>query len=207
MGTKFGNVHVKSDDLNEITSALREIASARVKEGTPKHDLTGFESIVQRARQLENVFYIGEWGNGWISILNDCFGWGKAESFGEVLSGMISSPVFTVSCFDDDVLEMNVYRNGEEVTGHVWCSGYVRADYGLDEKEADISVLSRLLGHEHTATLISILDTEDREKAVEEMESVMGVPLRIHSDWFGEMGDDPFIRNYVKYDFNQDSRG
>jgi hypothetical protein len=79
----------------------------------------------------------------------------------------------------------------------------VREDYGLEEKHADISILSEIIGHEHIEKLLKILDLEDHEKAVEEFESVMGIPLWIHSDWFSDINDEEIIKSYIKYDFNK----
>ncbi|MDF2963591.1 MAG: hypothetical protein K0S39_5326, partial [Paenibacillus sp.] len=86
MGTKFGNIHVKTNDLEEILKALEEIASARGINTAAVEELSGYESLIHQANLLKNIFYIGELESGWISILNDCFGWGEVESFGEVLS-------------------------------------------------------------------------------------------------------------------------
>lgn len=202
MGTKFGNVHVRSGSLKEVTAALEEIASARVVPASRAAPVTGFEALIQQADRSKQIYYIADWGNGWISILNDFFGWGETESFGEELSGHLSSPVMTVSYFDDDVLEMNIYRNGELATGHRWCSAYAQADYELEDLYADISVLFEVMGHRHIEELMRMLELEDREQAVERLESIMELPVWIHSDWFSDISDDERVYSYKLYDFN-----
>lgn len=202
MGTKFGNIHIKTDNTDDVILAIQELVLDKSSVSAKADQLTGYELIVQQANISRNVYYVGVIRNGWISVLNDWFGWGEVEAFGEALSGYISYPMLTCSCFDEDILEINVYNNGEQTTGHVWCSAYAAEDYGLEEKEADVAVLAELLGHEHIAQLMNALNTEDLEQAVREFENITGFPLWIHSDWFSSIQEDPIVKQYKKYDFN-----
>ncbi|MWC29762.1 hypothetical protein [Paenibacillus sp. MMS18-CY102] len=138
----------------------------------------------------------------WTTILNDGFGWGTAEAFGEKLSHHISSPILTISYFDDDVFEMNIYLNGSQQTGQIWCSDLTREDYGLREDGADISILVNILGHQHAAELNEFLAIEGCEEAIGKLEQMIGIPLWIHSDWFGDMEDEDVKLQFKQYNFN-----
>lgn len=111
----------------------------------------------------------------------------------------MKGPVLTVSYFDDDILEMNVYSNGECLTGHRWSSPYT--DYELEDKVADISVLSELFGHQHVSKLLELLELDDLEEAVRICESIIGLPLWIDSNWFDDM-DEAYREKYIPYDLN-----
>lgn len=203
MGAKFGNIHIKTNHIDHVIQAIQELVSdkpKRVQANTG--ELSGFELIVHQANLSKNVYYVGVIRNGWVSVLNDWFASGEVEAFGEALSGYISYPILTCSCFDEDFVEMNVYNNGEQTTGHVWCVPYAAENYDLEEKEADIAILAELLGHEHIARIMNALNTEDLEHAIREMEQIAGFPLWIHSDWFSSMQDDSIVKRYKKYDFN-----
>lgn len=201
MGTNFGNVHVRTKDSGEVLAALRELTADRVQ---TKFDAdTAYYSILNQANVLKNIYYIGQLMPGWVSILNDSFGWGEVESFGEQLSSYLNAPVMTISYFDDDVFEMNVYANGEQLTGQIWCSDGTQAVYELDDKLADVSIIVELLGSNHFAKIIEMIEFTDCEQAVEALQEIMQIPLWIQSDWFHETGDETFNTQYTKYDFNR----
>ncbi|MCR2804954.1 hypothetical protein [Paenibacillus soyae] len=200
MGTKFGNVHVKTNEREAVLTAIRSMMDERT---VSLPHVEGFESLMIQANLSKKVFYIAEYKPGWISILNDWFGWGESEAFGEELSSHVKWPVFTVSYFDDDLFELNIYENGSHVTGQLWCSGETRAVYELDDKEADISVLSSILGHEHIQELDEIIETENCEEAIDKLQELIQVPLWIHSDWFQDMDEQELIDQYTRYDFNK----
>lgn len=204
MVTKFGNLHVQTNQVEAVLQALREIASSRLVENVREDkELTGLEALVQQANYSREVYYVRCVHNGWVSVLNDWFSWGNVEEFGEELSSYIAEPVLTCSNFDDDVLEINLYRNGEHLTGHTWCSHFLIEEYGIEDKEADPSILVELFGHQHIETISVALQEDNREQVVEQFESILEVPLWIHSDWFSDIEDDEIIKQYAKYDFNK----
>jgi hypothetical protein len=180
MGTKFGNIHVRTNQIDEVLAALKEMISAS---------------------KAAEVMYIRTFESGWVSILNDSFGWGCSEACGETLSRYLSSPVLTCSYFDDDVLEINLFQGGEYLTGHLWCTESTQEDYELENKEANISILAELLGHAHTEQIIQTLNQEDLEAAIGQLESILQIPLWIHSEWFEDIEDEEILIKYVKYDF------
>ncbi|MFC5406503.1 hypothetical protein [Cohnella soli] len=201
MGTKFGNIHIITNNKNEVTSALKDISSGRTQTNYNPEMYSGFESILE-LNKIKNIYYLGELRPGWISVLNDSFNWGEVEAFGEELSSYISSPILTISYFDDDLFELNLFLNGELQTGHIWCSEETREVYGLEEKCADISVLSQHIGYQFINKLNEILNIEDCEQAVEELQNLLEIPLWIKSDWFEDIDDKELINKYEKHDLN-----
>lgn len=202
MGTKFGNVHVITDDLNSVLSALASISQERAV-SSPIVLNHGYEFIMERANQMRNIYYLAEWKPGWVCILNDCFGWGESEEFGEKLSSHINYPVITVSYFDDDLFELNIFLNGSNVTGHLWCSSETKEVYDLEDKVGDIGIISSILGHEYFNNINDVLQLKDCEQAVERLEELIQVPLWVHSDWFNDIEDEEFVSKYTMYDFNK----
>lgn len=204
MGTKFGNIHVKTKELSGVLSALKEISSSNIQKRTNPDLALGFESIFEQIDLLQNIYYVGEFHNEWISILNDTFCWGEVEAFGKRLSTYINTPILTIGYFDDDVFEMNIFENGEQKTRQIWCSEGTREDYGLEESHNNISLLAELLGESNRTELNEIMELEDCEEAIEGLQKMMNVPLWIHSDWFSDIDEDEteMTDKYIKYDFN-----
>ncbi|MNJ45260.1 hypothetical protein D3C77_403470 [compost metagenome] len=210
MGTKFANVHVKSTNKDEVISYLKTIAekAAQKKPNLGKIKLASgieldddFSALLEQADLTKHTYYIGEF-NGWISILNDWFEWGTIDTFSEAMSCHIASPILTVGYFDDDILEINIFRSGKRITGHIWCSESTQEVYGLDMKHADINAFVELLGHEHALEIRRILELIDCEQAVIALEKVMNVPLWIHSDWFADMEEQEVKKKYLKHKMN-----
>ncbi|UVI28042.1 hypothetical protein [Paenibacillus spongiae] len=204
MGTKFGNLHIRTSNIDDVITALTELAADRksISRESSKtvQELDGFEALLQQAQMSRHLFYLNV-RNGWVSVLNDWFSWGEVEEFGEALSSYVSDPILTCSCFDEDILEINVYRNGESLTGHTWYSGSLEEDYGMEMKEADISVLTELLGHDHFASIQHALNTEGIEQAVAMFEAITGVQLWLSSDWFDDIGEE-IQSKYTTIDLN-----
>ncbi|GMK41294.1 hypothetical protein PCCS19_43500 [Paenibacillus sp. CCS19] len=203
MGTSFGNMHVMTDNLDDVLEALTSLLEDKEQPVIPAGNLDGFESLLAVAYRGRNIFYLGQLQRGFVSILNDYFDWGEVEAVGEELSSYIQAPVMTISYFDDGVFTMTIYSNGEEVTGQVWCTEGARFDYELEDKKADISVLTEYLGHQHFDRLNEIMAMSDCEKAVEALQELLQIPLWIKSDWFDDIQDPELEGKYAKYDLNR----
>lgn len=174
MGTKFGNVHVMTTRADDVIVALQEMS-------------------------LEETYFIGTFESGWTSILKVGLDWGTTEEFGELLSEHVNYPILTVCFFDDDVLEVSLFRNGEYLTGHRWLSQY--CDYELEEKKADISLFSEIFGHENYSQIQKILSQEDLETAVESIEEVIKIPLWVDAESFIDADPKEYQQFYTKYNF------
>lgn len=72
MGTKFGNVHVRTADLEELSAALRQMTEKRIKPNPGGE--SGFDELLAKAFRSQNIYYLGKFDNGWTSILNNGFG-------------------------------------------------------------------------------------------------------------------------------------
>ncbi|WP_240420530.1 hypothetical protein [Paenibacillus periandrae] len=210
MGTKLSNIHIYSRDINELINSLKEIVSARNKTSPNLHALFGlelppeFEEILKESSKSKNIFYLGQMRDEWISILNEDFGWGETEAFGEEISNHINSPVLTVSYFDEDVLDLNIYMNGQLVTGHLSCTVGTKEGYGLEDKYGDISVLSELFGNQYTNDILNFLEIKNSGDALNEFERIINIPLWIKADWIKSNYIDKEMQDkYVKYDFNK----
>lgn len=202
MGTKFGNMHVMTDNLDEVVKALTSMIEDKEQLVIPAGKRIGFQSLLAESYRGRNIFYLGQLQPKWISILNDYFAWGEVEAVGEELSSYIQAPIMTISYFDDDVYIMNVYSGGEEVTGQIWCTDGARQVYELEDKQADISVLTEYLGHQHIHQLKEIIAMTDCEQAVEALQQLLQIPLWIKSDWVDDSRDPEFEGKYSKYDLN-----
>lgn len=201
MGTKFGSIHVKTGNQSEVLAALAEMAQLRQQhQDAGKSDNELLQLLQAASLQSRNTFYIGALTDGWLTILNDWLGWGESESLGEALSGFITAPVLTTSYFDDDVFQMTLYRNGERMTGQIWCTDAVAQDYELDREPADIALLTPLFGHDQHSRLLELLELNDCEEAVEKLERIANFPIWIHSAWFDEMNEQDWVGKYAKHE-------
>ncbi|TVX96231.1 hypothetical protein [Cohnella terricola] len=134
--------------------------------------------------------------------MNDSFYWGEVEAFGEELSSFINSPILTISYFDDDLFELNFFLNGGLQTGHIWYSEETREAYELEEKRADISILSEHIEYQHIKKSNEILNIDDCEQAVEELQNLLEIPLWIKSDWSEDIDDKELINKFEKHNLN-----
>lgn len=66
----------------------------------------------------------------------------------------------------------------------------------------DVSIVSEILGHQHVEKITQAVTADDREHVIQELETILGIPLWIHSDWFQDIGDDEITSKYTKYDLN-----
>lgn len=187
MGTHFANIHIQTDQLEEVLKALQEVNPYRDQE------------IMEHSSK--NIYVVGEYKKGWISVLNDFFAWGEVSSFAEELSSCLPFPVLAIGYFDDDVFEMNVFVDGSESTAQIWCSDGVREDYGLEDKEADISILAELVGREHIDALNQLLSITDCEQAVHALQRIIQIPLWLRSDWLDTITDQELAQKYIQYHF------
>ncbi|MCU6792354.1 hypothetical protein OB236_09460 [Paenibacillus sp. WQ 127069] len=210
MGIKLSNIHIPTRDIKEIIDSLQLILSMRNITSPNLQDLFGleinpeFEAILKESSKSKYIFYLGQMRDDWISILNEGFGWGETEAFGEEISKHINSPVLTISYFDDDVLDLNIYMNGELITGHLSCTEGTKEGYGLEDKFGDISTLSQLVGHQYINDLLNFLEIKNSREALNEFERIINFPLWIKADWISTDFIDKDLQNkYVKYDFNK----
>lgn len=189
MGTKFANLHVRTD----YPAATMEMLEQRFVQKTD--DKAYYESevdiidlYVSRGKaaldtyRLKSKVYVGEF-NGWVSLLHSEFSWGSVEEYALSLSQDLHDPVLAVSYFDDDILSIGVYLKGTLVNQHIKSYG----DYDIDDKELDIWSFIQTLDIQVTPEEVrSALFSQDIEKQVEELEELLGLPLWIDAEWIDE---------------------
>lgn len=158
MGTKFGNLQVRSEDTEAVIAAFRELPAAN--------------------DPIPGRYYVGSIAPGWVSILGDDYGWGNVVEEAENVSSLTGSPVLSVGYFDDDVLELTVAVNGETIATHV--AGPGLDVYELDAETADAETLIRSLQLTvGAAKLREILADPSIEDTVMRLQEAINVPL-----WF-----------------------
>lgn len=207
MGTKFANVHVQTGSIEELLNSLREVAEiqANVKPNLQMFFGENNNPAIETLNIMngsKNVYYIGEFRNGWFSVLNDWFAWGGVEAFGEKLSSMMKSTILTVSYFDDEILEINFFKDGRQLTGHIWCSEETKEAYDIEMKYGDITIIKELLEIQDINEINKIFEHQDCEQAAEELQDAANLPLCMHSDWLDEIEDKEFMDRFIKYELN-----
>jgi hypothetical protein len=206
VGTKFGNIHVRTNNFNELISALSKYSETQVRTKANYSSVLGVDlapelmELLQNGNQSKSIYYIGEFRKGWFSILNDWFGWGDVESIGRELSIDINGEVVTASYFDDDLFEFNIYKSGQLSAGHIWCEEPTKENYQLEVNKGNIDILIGFFGEENRDKLQSLLSITDCEVAAEEIERLLKIPIWIKSDWLHDMKDKDFANKYKKYD-------
>ncbi|WP_017812304.1 hypothetical protein [Paenibacillus shenyangensis] len=183
MGAKLGNVHVQISNLQVLLDALEDMIADQPAVSGSVTSSNPYQEIIDEAERTRHTYYIAEKKPGWFSILNDWFGWGETEQFGEELSSYLNAPVFTLSYFDEDVLEIGMFTNGEKLTGYTWCS-QTRQEYGIEEQDVDISILAQIFGYEYGAGLQQIIEQPEQQKALEQLEQLLQLPFAISSDFY-----------------------
>ncbi|MBO9606356.1 MAG: hypothetical protein J7639_10410 [Paenibacillaceae bacterium] len=208
MGTKLGNIHVNTSDVNEVLAALRSYneesskAKPNLKFFFGENYNPEFEGFMNDVDESKSIFFIGEFREGWLSVLNDWFGWGEVESTGKKLSKFIDKNILTIAYYDDDLFELNIFRNGQLLTGHIWCNDSVAEDYQLEINKGNTDYLINFFGNENQENVLTLLRTTDCGKAIEEIETLMNIPLWIKSDWLDDMKINEVASKYIKYNLN-----
>lgn len=168
MGTTFANLHVFTDDKEEVLKSLKRLR--------PK-----------------SSYYIGQ-NQGWTTVLGENFNW---ETIGEragFLSGLISSLVLAIGYFDDEVLEISIYQNGELLDRYA--GGEVLEEYELEPEAFDNATVVKRLGLTISFdSLAVIFQNEDVREILEQLETVLPVPLILKYDWIED--DEPLRRDFV----------
>ncbi|WP_046214077.1 hypothetical protein [Paenibacillus wulumuqiensis] len=185
MSNNFGNVHVQIHDLQQLLTALEDMIADQPVHSIALSPSNPYREIIEEAEHTRHTYYIAEKKPGWFSILNDWFQWGKTEQFGEELSAYLNHPVFTLSYYNDEVLAISLFTNGEELTGYTWCN-QSKDEYEIEEKDLDISILTQIFGYEYGAGLQHIAELSEQEGALDQLEELLQLPLRISSEFYAD---------------------
>lgn len=176
MGTKFANVHIKTNEMNYIIDFFKNYKSVN-------------DSYMNR-------YYIGSFNESWVTVLGEDFNWESICAEAENISKYTEHPVLSIGYFDDDVLEITLYKNGIELTR---CSvGPGIEEYGIKKRFLDTDLFIKTLNLEvHISNLNPILSEEDIEEVINKLEEVLQIPLWIKFDWIEEEEDE--IKSKFEY--------
>lgn len=149
MGTKFANLHIQTENLDEVIDIIKK-------------------------SKMSGSYFVGAFGR-WISIYGS-YNWKTIGTEAQVISQLLEYPVLSVGYFDDDIVEIGLYQHNHLITKHV--TGFGVDDYELEYVEMDKQSFERILNLGlDTNELASILENEDPIELVEGMETILDLPL------------------------------
>lgn len=162
MGTKFANLHVQTEKVEEVIAALKNSGISR-------------------------SFFVGSF-NGWVSVFDERFNWEEIGSSVQTISRLLTYPMLSVGYFDDEVLELGLFQNGQLITKHL--AGVGVEEYELVPAEMDLAIFQKVVqGTVDEAQLSAALEYDDLEELVGEMEKALNIPLWMKYEWIEEDGD------------------
>lgn len=139
----------------------------------------------------------------WVTITAENFQAGTMERLAKKVSKKINTPVLSVEVIDEDVLMLNIFREGKAVARHVSGSGY---GFIKNIGKAARFVKELELLESYTDYFKWILKCEDPDKALQLLEKVLALPLWIdyrmivegYVDFKNIKLDLDFVQNYIK---------
>ncbi|MEC0130451.1 MULTISPECIES: hypothetical protein [Paenibacillus] len=156
MGTSFANLHVFTNDKEAVLKSLKRLR--------PK-----------------GSYYIGQ-SQGWTTVLGEKFNWETIGESARSLSNLISSLVLAIGYFDDEVLEIFIYQNGEILDRYA--GGDVLEEYEMEPETFDYAaVVERLRLTVSPDSLGVMFQNDDVREIVEQLETVVPAPLILKYDW------------------------
>lgn len=162
MGTKFANLHVQTEKVEEVIAALKNSGISR-------------------------SFFVGSF-NGWVSVFGERFNWEEIGSSVQTISRLLTYPMLSVGYFDDEILELGVFQNGQLITKHLVGVGV--EEYELEPTEMDQTMFREVVqGTVDEVQLSAALENNDLEELIEEMEKTLNIPLWMKYEWIEEDGD------------------
>ena len=197
MGTKFANLHIKTEDQALVIEGLQQLNNQMGNQlsGYTNDKRNILDQYLHRIEKEEpikkpelEVTYYTSRERQWTSILNDYFEWGTIEPVGELLSKFMSEPIMTIGFFDEDIFEFTVFQNERIKFKKYFCGEWASEEYGLNEEVIDIKYLEEVLeiDREHIDKLLQI---ENPEQAVDELSKLIHIHLWVKSDWIAEEED------------------
>ncbi|WP_169091647.1 hypothetical protein [Paenibacillus sp. PL91] len=204
MGTKFANLHIKTNNQEVLVDALQRLSNkagsiltTANNTGVDIIDQYVYRSNKQIRRTTSSVsFYINQ-GMNWSSVLNDQFSWGKVEKIGEILSNFVSEPVMTIGFFDEDIFEFTLFQEGDIRTKKYFCEEWAKEEYGLESEVIDHEYLEKVLELAHE-DLIKLLEISNPEQAIDELSRMIQIHLWVDSEWISE--DKEIEERYTRLD-------
>lgn len=190
MGSKFSNINIRTNDLLSVENALKEFSkksgkgSPNFPDGIlPKNNL--ISGLLDLFNTSQHKYYAGCMTEGWVTVLNEWFGWESIKDAAIDLSEYLTNPILTTGYFDDDVFELALVREGQILTSHV--SGGGLDFYDLVPRLGIVEIFIEELGlNPDSNKLRDILEMNDLYKKAQELEQFIGVPIIIDGDGIDE---------------------
>ncbi|WP_316572392.1 hypothetical protein [Neobacillus sp. YIM B06451] len=168
MGTKFANLHIQTENLEEVVEALKKTS-------------------------LPASYFVGQFGS-WISVYGDAYDWGSIRREAEVISQLVKYPVLSLGYYDDSVLEIGLYKDNHLITR--FAAGPDIEEYEVEPEELNIKLFDQALNVPlDSSELVRVLANEDIEEVVMELEKIFDLSLWMKYDW---IADDEKLRRQYK---------
>lgn len=107
---------------------------------------------------------------------------------------MISSLVLAIGYFDDEVLEIFIYQNGEILDRYA--GGDVLEEYEMEPETFDYAAVVERLGLTVSPDSLGVMfQNDDVREIVEQLETVVPAPLILKYDWIED--DESLCREFV----------
>ncbi|MFB9330758.1 RCC1 domain-containing protein [Paenibacillus aurantiacus] len=131
MGSKFGSIHIRTEEVIDETSIL--------------------------TASLMNP-QISNFSSGWTSLFSESLQWGSTIAEAKRLSRKINFPILSVEYFDDDVMEIHLMQVGKKVASCI--QGTALEGYGLKRKQFNTDKIYEVLGIELNAKELEWISKE-----------------------------------------------
>lgn len=212
MGTKFANIHIQSEKVEDVLSSLKKLNNKKGKTKTEdlktKYKfLSGdkklspeLDAIFDMMSNSKNEYYLSQFGNGWISVYNEYFEREQVEKTGLQLSKLLKTTILTMSYFDDEIFEFNIFRDGKSIGGHIWSDESTKDTYKLETNKGDTDVFIQYIGEENKSKIINLFEIDNCERAVEEIERIFGLPIWMKFEWIEDIEDEHIRNRFIKYE-------
>ncbi|WP_042474760.1 hypothetical protein [Bacillus ndiopicus] len=190
MGRSFANLHIKSNNLEKIVEALRELSNEQAQVlGVPNDETHGIKVIVYVSKSNEN----------WISVLHDYFVWGTVKKIGKTLSRLIREPVMTAGYMNEEIFELSFFENGDIQAERIFCEQWTRDEYEhLKEERLNDDYLRKALDI-HNEDFDNIISITSPEQAVDKLSELTKMSLWSDSEWIPY--EETLSKRFKKYEF------
>lgn len=126
---------------------------------------------------------VTELADGWVTVLGSTIDWGTAQKEARRLSKLLPYSILSVEYFDDDFVELTVYKGGKKAAGHVPAE-YESFARTVGKPKKFVEALD--LPAEDEKLLKAIFQERSPELCVHLMESLLGCVLWVDEETVGE---------------------
>ncbi|MFF2089433.1 hypothetical protein [Paenibacillus sp. NPDC058174] len=188
MGRSFANLHMKSKNLEKTIDALRELSKEHSK-------------VLGRneAQETEEVFYISQSNENWISVLHEYFVWGTVKKVGRTLSLFTGEPVITAAYMNEELLELSIFADGNLQAERIFSEPWTREEYEeLREERINDDYLVKALNIP-AEDIDALLKLTSPEQAANKLSELLHISLWSDFEWIPY--EETLQNQFVKYEF------